>query len=223
MRRRYGYEQGLVRAMTVGIIHASPLIRDAVAGLLGQRPGVRVVATFGSGREALTAPIAEEHVLLYDLATHKADGRAVLAALRQRVPGGKILIWGVADDDQAIVECVRAGAAGCVLQGTSADDLVAAVHSLADGIPPVSPRVVTTLFSYVARLQAGEPVPPVEALTPREEQILQLLVEGLSNQEIAQRLYLQPQTVKNYVHLVLQKLNLHSRLEVIRMFRAGKP
>ncbi|MDR7554749.1 MAG: response regulator transcription factor [Armatimonadota bacterium] len=105
----------------VGIIHASPLIRDAVAGLLGQRPGVRVVATFGSGREALTAPIAEKHVLLYDLATHKADGRAVLAALRQRVPGGKILIWGVADDDQAIVECVHAGAAGCVLQGGSAE------------------------------------------------------------------------------------------------------
>ncbi len=206
----------------VGIIHASPLIRDAVAGLLGQRPGVRVVATFGSGREVLTTPIAEEHVLLYDLATHKADGMAVLAALRQRVPGGKILIWGVADDDQAIVECVRAGAAGCVLQGASADDLVAAVRSLAEGIPPVSPRVVTTLFSYVARLQAGEPVPPVETLTPREEQILQLLVEGLSNKEIAQRLYLRPQTVKNYVHLVLQKLNLRSRLEVIRMFRAGR-
>jgi len=211
-----------VGPVPVGIVHASPLIRDAVAGLLSQRSEVRVVATFGSGRDVLATPVTGEYVLLYDLATHKADGMAVLGALRQHLPGGKILIWGVADDDQAIVECVRAGAAGCVLQGASTDDLVAAVRSLAEGIPPASPRVVTTLFRYVARLQAGESLPPVEALTRREEQILQLLVEGLSNKEIAQRLYLRPQTVKNYVHLVLQKLNLRSRLEVIRMFRASK-
>ncbi len=69
--------------------------------------------------------------------------------------------------------------------------------------------------SYVAQLQAGDDRPPPSPLTPREEQILQLIAEGLTNREIAQQLYLQPQTVKNYVHLILQKLNLRSRLEII--------
>ncbi len=63
---------------------------------------------------------------------------------------------------------------------------------------------------------------PPTPLTKREEQILQLLAEGLSNKEIAQKLYLQPQTVKNYVHLILQKLGLRSRLEVIKFLRSGK-
>jgi DNA-binding NarL/FixJ family response regulator len=102
------------------------------------------------------------------------------------------------------------------------EDLLSAIRSVAAGVPPLSPRVVTTLFSYVARLQAGEEHPAVGTLTPREEQILQLMLEGLTNKEMAQRLYLRPQTVKNYVHLVLQKLDLHNRLDVIRAFRSGR-
>jgi DNA-binding NarL/FixJ family response regulator len=208
--------------VAVGIVHASPLIREGIGHLLQERSGVRVAGLFASGREVLERPVAGAHVLLYDLATHKQDGMAVLQALRRQLPQARILIWGVADDDQAIIECVRAGASGCLLEGASVDDLLAAVRSLLQGVPPVSPRVVTTLFAYVARLLAGEERPAVEPLTPREEQILQLMLEGLSNKEIAQRLYLRPQTVKNYVHLVLQKLNLHSRLEAIRRFRAGR-
>lgn len=146
----------------------------------------------------------------------------MLNAIREQLPLAKVLIWGVADDDQASIECVRAGASGCLLQGASVEDLVSAIRSVTAGVPPVSPRVVTTLFSYVARLQPGEDRPAIGPLTPREEQILQLMLEGLTNKEMAQRLYLRPQTVKNYVHLVLQKLALHSRLDVIRVFRSSR-
>lgn len=206
----------------VGIIHLSSLIREGVKAQLNRSPGVQVLATFDSAREALDRPIQGDHILLYDIGTSHQDGPALMAQLRQRVPGGKILVFGVADDDQAIIECVRAGASGCILQNASLDDLVQAIRSLSQGTPPVSPRVVTTLFSYVARLQAGDDSPPAAPLTRREEQILQLIAEGLDNKEIAQRLYLQPQTVKNYVHQVLQKLNLRSRLEVIRSMRSPK-
>lgn len=208
--------------IVVGIIHVSSLIREGIKDLLSRQPGLQVAGTFDNARQLLTQPIQGDQILLYDLGTSHQDGPALMTELRQRVPLAKILVFGVADDDQAIIECIRAGASGCILQDASLDDLVAAIRSLAQGTAPMSPRVITTLFSYVARLQAGDDRPPVTPLTPREEQILQLIAEGLTNKEIGQQLFLQPQTVKNYVHLVLQKLNLRHRLEVIRAMRSGK-
>lgn len=208
--------------IAVGIIHGSQLVRDGIGGLLNHEHGVRVSGAFGNAREALDRPVQGEHVLLYDLATSHQDGPVFMRELHDRLPQAKILMFGVADDVQAILECVRAGASGCILDDVSLDDLLAAIRSVSSGLPSSSPKVVTTLFSYVARLQAGDDRPPAAPLTPREEQVLQLVAEGLDNKAIAQRLYLQPQTVKNYVHQVLQKLNLHNRLEVIRSLRAPK-
>jgi len=206
----------------VSIIHAARLIRDALLDVLGQQPGVWVVGAFGSGPNALAQPRADGEIVLYDLATQHRDGPSLVAALREQHAGTKVLIFDVTDDDQAIIECVRAGASGCILQEASAEDMLAAIRSVALGTPPASPRVITTLFSYVVRLQAGDDSPPPSPLTPREEQILQLIAAGLTNTEIAQKLYLQHQTVKNYVHVILQKLHLRTRLELIRSLRSGK-
>ncbi len=207
----------------VGIIHGSQLVRDGIGNLLNKQSGVRVTGAFASAREALDHPLQGEHVLLYDLGTSHQDGPALMQELRERIPQAKVLVFGVTDDVQHILECVRAGASGCILDDVSLDDLVAAIHAVSRGIPSSSPKVVTALFSYVAGLQEtdGER-PPATPLTPREEQVLQLMAEGLDNNAIAQKLYLQPQTVKNYVHQVLQKLNLRNRLEVIRSLRSTK-
>ncbi len=207
---------------TVGIVHASRLIREGTGDLLSRQPGIRVARTYGGAGEILTQPLEESFILLYDLQTARQDGAARLLELHRRLPHAKILMFNVVDDDQAIIECVRVGASGCVLQDASLEDLLRAIHSVASGSPHTSPRVITSLFSYVASLQSGEDRPRPAALTKREEQILELLAEGLSNKEIAQRLYLQPQTVKNYVHLVLQKLDLRRRLDVIKLLRSGK-
>ncbi len=209
-------------ATTVGIVHASRLIRDGLCDLLARRGGLDVVSAYGSVADVVPRPIPQAHVLLLDLATARAAGADAVMALHRTVPQAKLLMFNVDDDDQAIVECVRAGASGCILQEATVDELLAAVHSLISGMAPQSPRVITSLFSYVASLQRGderaEPVP----LTPREEQILALMAEGLSNKEIAARLVLQPQTVKNYAHLVMQKLDLHSRLDVVRTLRGRR-
>lgn len=210
-------------SIVVGIIHGSQLIRDGIADLLNKQSGVRVMGVFGSAREALDRPLQEEHVLLYDLGTSHQDGPALVQELRERIPQAKVLVFGVTDDVQHILECVRAGASGCILDDVSLDDLLAAIQSVSRGTPSSSPKVVTALFSYVAGLQKSDDErPPATPLTAREEQILQLMAEGLDNKAIAQQLYLQPQTVKNYVHQVLQKMNLRNRLEVIRTVRSTK-
>ncbi len=209
-------------SIAVGIIHSSEIVREGIGDLLNKQPGVRVTGTFGTAREVLDHPVQGDHVLLYDLGTSHQDGPALTQEMRERVQQAKVLMFGVADDVQAILECVRVGASGCILDDVSLDDLLVAIRSVSHGTPSSSPKVVTTLFSYVARLQAGDDQPPAAPLTAREEQVLQLMAEGLDNKAIGQKLYLQPQTVKNYVHQVLQKLNLHNRLEVIRSLRSPK-
>ncbi len=206
----------------VGIVHGSRLIRDGTRDLLSRQQAVRVLGSFADAREVLERPITGEHILVYDLGTARHDGPELLTQLHQRLPQAKILMFNVTDDDEAIIECVRVGASGCILQDATVEDLLAAIRSLAQGTPHSSPRVITSLFSYVARLQAGDDRLPPIPLTKREEQIFQLVAEGLSNKQIAQQLFLRPQTVKNYVHLILQKLDVHSRLDLIRHLRSRR-
>ena len=208
--------------IAVGIVHASLLIREGTRDLLSRQSEVRVIGTFGGAHEVLAQPFAQDHVLLFDLGTARQHGPEVLMELHNRLPHAKILMFNVTDDDQAIIECVRVGASGCILQDATLEDLLTAIRSLGRGTPHTSPRVITSLFSYVASLQRGDDRLPPQPLTRREEQILQLVAQGLSNKEIAQKLFLRPQTVKNYVHLVLQKLDVRSRLELIRQLRSGK-
>jgi len=209
-------------AIPVGIVHGSRMIRDGIRDLLRPHADVRVVDTFGTLGEALARAVAEDHVLLCDLATVHREGPDVLRDVHRRAPQARLLIFNVTDDEGTIVECIGVGAAGCILQDASLDELVQGIHSVWHGTPVMSPRCIVSLFSYVARLRAGEGVPPSLNLTRREAQILELVAEGLSNKEIAQRLFLQPQTVKNYVHLVLQKLDVHSRLEAMRLLRSAR-
>ncbi len=210
------------RPIAVAIIYSSRVMREGLKETLSRQPGLRVVGAFSSAGEVLAQASAEDQILVYDLGTAHQEGAARVMELHERLPRTKMLMVNVVDDDQAIIECVRAGASGCILQDASLEELVAGIRSIAQGTPYPSPRVITSLFSYVASLQAGEDQLPPTPLTKREEQILQLLAEGLSNKEIAQKLYLQPQTVKNYVHLILQKLDLRSRLDVIKFLRSGR-
>jgi DNA-binding NarL/FixJ family response regulator len=206
----------------VAVVHESRLIRDGLCDLLGHQREVQVVGSFADARGVGTLSAEDDPVLLYDLDTAHHDGPAEIMALQRTLPGVRLLFVNVDDDDGAIIECVRAGAAGCVLRDASVQDLIAAVRSVRDGRPPDSPRVITSLFAYVASLRAEPNAPAPEELTPREHEILALLVEGLSNKEIAERLVLQRQTVKNYGHVVMQKLGIHSRLELIRSFRSRR-
>ncbi len=170
----------------VAIVHASRLIRDGTKDLLAHQPGIHLVGSFGSAREVLQQPSGGEHVLLYDLPTARQDGPAVMMELHQRLPQAKILMFNVVDDDQAIIECVRVGASECVLQDASLKDLLTAIQSVALGAPHSSPRVITSLFAYVASLQAGEERLRPFPLTKREEQIPR--IDGRGTQQQGDRL-----------------------------------
>ncbi len=205
----------------VSIVHGGPLAREGVGALVSREPGIEVIGLFRNGEDFLDRPPVQDHVLLYDFLTARADGVHRLTEIRQRAPQARLLIFDVIDDEMAIVECVRLGAAGCLLHDAVVDDVLSGIHSLAAGIPPVSPRVVNSLLRYVAG-QADQKPSAVADLSKREQEVAQLLVDGLANKEIARKLLIQPQTVRNYLHLIFEKLDVHTREEAIRSLQLAR-
>jgi DNA-binding NarL/FixJ family response regulator len=126
------------------------------------------------------------------------------------------------DLNQEIMACIEAGAAGYVLKEATIDYLVETIRAVYQGESFCSPRLAASLFSRIAELVSERRpaiAPGAIKLTAREVEIIKEIAEGLSNQEIAQRLSIQPQTVKNHIHNILDKLQLHNRLEAVHYAR----
>jgi DNA-binding NarL/FixJ family response regulator len=199
------------------------LLREGLVALLTEQDDITVIGTAASGSKAL-AKIKElqPDVALIDIGTPGKDGLAVTQALRQEVPAVKVIILGMPDLNEEIMACIEAGAAGYVLKEATIDYLVETIRAVHGGESFCSPRLAASLFSRIAEL-VSERQPAIAQsvikLTAREVEIIKEIAEGLSNQEIAQRLFIQPQTVKNHIHNILDKLQLHNRLEAVHYAR----
>jgi len=153
------------------------------------------------------------------------DGIEVTQELRRDLPAVKVVILGMVDLADEIMACIEAGAAGYVLKEASFDYLVETIRSVHRGESFVSPQMAASLFSRIAEL-AGERLPRIPRgsikLTGRELEIINLIAEGLPNKKIAQQLSIEAQTVKNHIHNILDKLQLHNRLEAVEYARERK-
>jgi DNA-binding NarL/FixJ family response regulator len=195
------------------------LLREGLASLLAEQEDITVIGTAACGSMAL-AKIKElrPEVALIDSGMPGKDGIVVTQALHQESPDVKVIILGLPDLTDEIMACIEAGAAGYVLKEASCDSLVETIRAVHRGESFCSPRLAASLFSRVAEL-AGECRPSIPQssikLTARELDIITEIAAGFSNKEIAQRLSIEPQTVKNHIHNILDKLQLHNRLETV--------
>jgi two-component system NarL family response regulator len=190
------------------------LMCDVIAAVLEDEPDIEVVG-FAITVEAALDQASTCDVLL--VSTRLPDSAALeltrnLAETEQR---GKVLILGLAESEQEILQYVEAGAAGYVLQDDSVVELLSSIRAVHSGKAIVSPEIAGALVSRVAELsRLFEDVFAVGSsadLTPREREVLQLIGQGLINREIAERLVIELGTVKNHVHSILDKLNVSSR------------
>jgi DNA-binding NarL/FixJ family response regulator len=133
-----------------------------------------------------------------------------------------VVAFAVAELDENVLACAEAGISSYVMQDGSAEDLVAAVLSALKGELVCSPRIAALLFGRMATLCDGRPIASADAsLTPREREIAAMIARNLANKEIARHLRLGATTVKNHVHNILQKLNIHRRADVARLRLEG--
>ncbi len=196
------------------------LLREGLVSMLAEQEGFAVAGAAANGPEALELiKKLRPDVVLIDIGMPDRDGLKVTRALYQQMPQVKVIILGMPDLTDEIMACIEAGAVGYVLKEASFDYLVETIRSAQRGESFCSPRMAASLFSRVAELAGAKTPPNTVRLTPREVEIINKIAEGLSNKEIAQRLSIQVQTVKNHIHNILDKLQLQNRLEAVQYAR----
>lgn len=202
---------GLVKVM---IVDDEALVRSGVSMILGAAGGIQVVAAC-SGPDAVEMFLKHRpDVALVDIRMPAVDGLTVLRQLRaQRDPPAVAMLTTFSADAQ-VASALRDGAAGFLLKDTEPDDLVAAVRALATGSSVLSPPVTGAVIAgFVASHPSAEVQGRVAALSDREQDILALVGQGLSNVAIAERLFLSVPTVKEHVSAMLLKLGVENRVQ----------
>lgn len=189
------------------VVDDQRLIRDGIASLLGIQPGIEVVGTAADGEEAVEQALRlEPDVVLMDVRMPGVDGVEATAILRDRLPGAKVVMLTTFDDEEYVVQALRAGAGGYLLKDLPAADLAAAVRLAHAGVAQVDAAVAGRLADSLTR-----PRPVGVPLTDRETDVLRLLARGATNKEIATRLHVSEGTVKNHVSRILSRLGLRDR------------
>jgi DNA-binding NarL/FixJ family response regulator len=194
------------------------LVRDGFCSILAREPDLEVVAEAGDGVEAVAAAArAQPDVVLLDVRMPVVDGLQAGRRILATASPPRVLMLTTFDADEYVYEAMRFGASGFLLKDVRSGELVEAVRTVAAGQALLSPAITRRLIERF--VQAGRPTarPPeaVAALTPREREVLLLIANGLSNAEIAGRLYLSQATIKTHVNRLLSKLALRDRVQAV--------
>jgi len=200
------------------VVDDQTVVREGIVMLLGLLPGIEVVGSAGDGEEAvrLVAELAPD-VALMDLRMPRCDGVEATRRIRAEYPGTQVVVLTTFGDDESLFPALRAGARGYLTKDAGGDEIARAVQSVLSGHAGLSPSVQRRLLE---RLSQPEPQPaPEEApdgLTAREAEVLVLIAEGLSNQEIARRLHVSTATVKTHINNLFAKTGIKDRAQAVR-------
>lgn len=200
------------------LVEDNRLLREGIAAMLNEQPDLTVVAT-APGADAVLPLVrdAKPQVVLLDSALAEHDTLRLLEAVREASPEIRVIVMDLLPAPQEVVEFVEAGCSGFILKDATLEDFVATIRSVAQGVPVLPSRLTGTIFSHLAQEAVRRDAAAVRdavRMTKRERQVVTLIGEGLSNKEIAERLHIALCTVKCHVHNVLEKLALHTRLQV---------
>jgi len=197
------------------------LVRAGIRSLLAAIPGVEVVAEAADGRDALDA-IAEwlPDVAILDITMPGLNGIQVLARVRVEYPQVRVIMLSMHDNEAYVRQALRAGATGYLLKDSSPVELELAVRSVAQGGSYLSPMVSRHVVSDFVRQRGDEEV--ADGLTPRQREVLQLIAEGRTNQQMADSLSLSVKTVESHRAMLMQRLDIHDIAGLVRYaVRAG--
>jgi DNA-binding NarL/FixJ family response regulator len=196
------------------------ILTDALAMVVERDPTLRMVSRPVHTPEEAVEICAEHHpdVVLMDIVFKgPMDGIEATRRIKEANPATKVVIMTAHDDERLLVEAVEAGASGFLGKDEAADEVLAAAKAAAEGEVLIDPSTLTRILHQVAKEREArrDALALLDELTEREREVLQLLSEGMRNEDIARKLFISPQTVQTHVRNLLAKLGVHSKLEAV--------
>lgn len=201
---------------TILLVDDHILFRQGVCSILAAQPDLHVVGQAGSVREAIDlTTYLHPDIILMDFGLPDGSGLDATRAILQHHPTSNIIFLTIHEDSNQVVEAIRLGAKGYLLKNIQGAELIKFLRNVQRGEFALSPRMIATVLNeFVRNLQSTQPlVPQLQALSSRERQVLDEVATNSSNQEIAHRLSISENTVKNHVRNILAKLNVRNRRE----------
>lgn len=207
-----------MKKISILLIEDNRILRDGIKDILNKQTDLQVAGTSAGNRDTLTqAQSLKPQLVLIDLGLRNENGLNAVATLTKKMPQIKVIGMGLIPSQLDVIQFVQAGAAGFILKDASVEDFLGTIRAVARGARILPPLLTESLFTRVVEeaLQKGKrALTRAVRMTKREREIIVLIAEGLSNKEIAQRLDLATYTVKSHVHNILEKMALHSRLDI---------
>jgi len=217
-----------MKPITVILVDDHDVVRTGLRSFLNTQEDVKVVAEARNGEEALLrAEEMKPDIVIMDITMPGMDGLEATRQLKARNPESLVLALTVHEDKQYFMEMLAAGASGYITKQAAADDLVAAIRAIASGQVYLQPALARWLLDDFQRLakqeqaqikliENGERMVGLEILSQREREVLELVGQGWNNQQIGARLGLSPKTIARHRERIMNKLNMHSRTELVK-------
>jgi DNA-binding NarL/FixJ family response regulator len=203
-------------AIRVLVADDHTIVRQGLVGILKASDDIEVVGEAGDGAEAVEkATKLKPDVVVLDVSMPHLNGIEAARRIRDALPGTRVLVLTMHDDEEYVLKMVRAGASGYLLKDSAASELLAAIRALKAGKASFGAHATRALAEAY---QSDRPLPedPFERLTDREREIFQLVVEGKTNAQIAEMLFISPKTVDNHRTRMMEKLGVHGTAELVR-------
>ena len=218
----------MATTILVLVIEDNRVVREGLAALLDAQPDFRVVAAVEEANTGLLqVRETKPHVVLVDAALGNGDSHRLVQSVKKEAPESRVVVMDLLPAQDDVIAFIKAGASGFIVKDATLDDFLGTIRSVAEGGTVVPPTMTGTLLSHIVDQALTRGIATVKAavrLTQRERGVTDLIAEGLSNKEIAQRLNIATYTVKSHVHNILEKLALHSRLQIsAHAHKAGAP
>jgi DNA-binding NarL/FixJ family response regulator len=200
------------------LIEDNRLLRDGILAILKPHKDILIVAASGDGRSTYRKiQELKPNIVLLDLGLRNQNSLHVVEVVKNDFPNAKIIVMDLAPLQADVLQYVKAGANGFILKDASFKDFLLTIRSVAEGINILPALLVDTLFSQIvdhAVKEGNSKVKDSVKMTKREREVVGLLSEGMSNKEIGQRIHVSTYTVKSHIHNIMEKLALHTRLEI---------
>jgi DNA-binding NarL/FixJ family response regulator len=207
-----------MKKIRILVVEDNRVLRDGIITLLNEQPDMKVVAAIGNGNNILeTIRKVKPQVKLLDLGLWSDKHRRILEEVKRDFPEVKVIGMGLLPMQADIIESVEAGVSGFILKDATMKEFIGTIRSVAKGIQILPPTLTGSLFSFIVEyaLKRGKgKLTSAVRMTKREREIIVLIADGLSNKEIAQRLFVATHTVKSHVHNIMEKLALHTRMQI---------